>query len=301
LDLALNATDPALKVVARRGAVRLLGQPQVAVDERLKQYAVLMAHADSADDKKLVLSGLAQVQRTDALEMVLREFGDEAVKAEAVQAAIAIGKGLGKSAREDNALYDGKGIEAWQGDRALWRFEDGVIIGGGDKPVPRNEFLWAPGEVHDFYLAVDVKLEPNTGNGGIQFRSKKADEHGQALGYQADVGQGYWGTLYHEHGRGQLDATDRAEAAVKPGDWNHYEILAVGPAMWLAINGKLGAACLDLKDTAERSGAIALQIHSGPPQTVQYKVVKLVNNPAIALAGFDAKQLFTELKATEQK
>ncbi len=301
LDLALNAKNPDVKVLALRGAVRLLGQPQVAAGERLKQYAVLMDKADTADDRKLVLSGLAQVRQTDALEMVLRQFGDEAVKAEAVQAAIAIAKGLGKSAKEDNSLYDGKDISGWQGNKEYWRFDNGVIIGGGDKPVAKNEFLWAPGTVGDFYLAVDVKLEPNTGNGGIQFRSKKVDEHGQALGYQADVGQGYWGKLYHEHGRGQLDGSDHAEAEVKPGDWNHYEILAVGPAIWLAINGKLGAACLDLKDGAERTGAIAVQIHSGPPQTIQYKVVKLVHNPEIKLAGFDAKRLFTELKAAEQK
>lgn len=301
MDLALNAADPDLKVIARRGAVRLLGQSQVAVDERLKQYALLMDKAGTADDKKLVLSGLAQVRQPDALEMVLRQFGDEAVKPEAVQAAIAIAKGLGKSAREDDGTVLGKELAGWRGNMPYWQFEDGVIIGGSDKPIAKNEFLWAPGEVHDFYLAVDVKLDPNTANAGIQFRSKKVDEHGQALGYQADVGQGYWGQLYHEHGRGQLDKTDRAEAAVKSGDWNHYEILAVGPAIWLAINGTLGAACLDLHDPAERSGGVALQVHSGPPQTVQYRIVKLVNNPEIKIAGFDAAQLFSELKATGQK
>ncbi len=301
MDLALNAKDADLKVVARRGAVRLLGQAQVGTDERLSQYAQLMAHADTADEKKLLLSGLAQVRQVEALETVLRQFGDTSVNAEAVQAAIAIAKGLGKSAKEDNSLYNGKDIAGWQGKMEYWRFEDGVIIGGSDKPIAKNEFLWAPGEVGNFYLAVDVKLEPNTGNGGIQFRSKKVDEHGQALGYQADVGQGYWGQLYHEHGRGKIDPTDRAEEAVKPGDWNHYEILAVGPAIWLAINGKLGAACLEAQGVGERSGAIAVQVHSGAPQTVQYKIIKLVHNPEIKLAGMDAKRLFTALGTPEKK
>ena len=113
------------------------------------------------------------------------------------------------------------------------------------------------------------------------------------------MGQGYWGKLYHEHGRGQLDANERAEAAVKPGDWNHYEILAVGPAIWIAINGTLGAACLDLNNDAERSGGVAVQIHSGPPQTVQYKITKLVRNPEIEIAGLDAGKLFAELKAIQ--
>jgi hypothetical protein len=44
---------------------------------------------------------------------------------------------------------------------------------------------------------------------------------------------------------------------------------------------------------------VAVQIHSGPPQTVQYKITKMVRNPEIKLAGFDAKRLFTELKAIQ--
>ena len=301
MDLALNSTNPDLKVNALRGAVRLLILPQVPAAERLKQYAVLMDKAGSANDKKLVLSGLAQVRQTDALEMVLRQFADEAVKPEAVQAAIAIAKGLGKAAREDKSLFNGADLTGWQGPMEYWHVEDGAIVGGGTADIPLNEFLWAPGTVGDFYMAIDVKLEPNTANAGIQFRSKKADEHGQALGYQADIGQGYWGQLYHEHGRGILDSTNRAEEAVKPGDWNHYEILAVGPAIWLAINGKLGAACLDLQDGAERAGGIAVQIHSGAPQKVQYKLVSLVHDPAIKLAGFDTKRLFSALQAPGQK
>ena len=43
-------------------------------------------------------------------------------------------------------------------------------------------------ELKDFYLALDVKLTPYDRNVGIQFRSKPLDAHGQAMGYQADVG-----------------------------------------------------------------------------------------------------------------
>jgi HEAT repeat protein len=300
MDLALTSNDPALKTLARRGAVRLLGQGQIESGEVLKQYAALMAQAGNAEDKKLVLSGLAQVPNVDALGMVLREFGDAAVKAEALQAAAAIAKNLGTSAREDQAFLPGPDLAGWQGAKEYWRFEDGAVVGHSDTQIPRNEFLWAPGEVGDFYLAVDVKLEPVTANAGIQFRSKKADEHGQALGYQADIGQDVWGRLYHEHGRGKLDWTDRADKAVKPGDWNHYEILAVGPAIWLAVNGKLGAAFLDPQGEDERTGGVAVQIHGGPPQTVRYKFLKLVRDPEVTLAGMKPEQLIARLETPAQ-
>ena len=55
---------------------------------------------------------------------------------------------------------------------------------------------------------------PADRNAGIQFRSQKINKHGQAQGYQADIGKDkkgwhLWGKLYHEHGgRGKLDWND---------------------------------------------------------------------------------------------
>lgn len=299
MELAMASPDPAVKTQARRDAVRMLGLGQTGTAERLRLFGGLLASAADADEKKLVLSGLAQIPRVDALEMVLRQFPDEAVKSEALQAAAAIAKNLGKTGREDAAILPAAGLAGWKGNTEYWRFEDGAAVGGSDKQIPRNEFLWAPVTVGDFYLALDMKLDPPSANAGIQFRSKPVDEAGQALGYQADAGQDVWGRLYHEHGRGKLDWSDRADAAVKPGEWNRYEILAVGPAIWLVINGKLGAACLDISKEGERSGGIAVQIHGGPPQTASYRFVKLVHDPAFSLLEMDPKRLFSALAVPE--
>jgi len=179
---------------------------------------------------------------------------------------------------------------------AYWSVQDGAIVGHSDQPVPRNEFIWSPVEVKDFYLAMDVKLKPNEANAGIQFRSQKHPPH-EALGYQADMGQGVWGRLYHESGRKKLFWGDRGEKAVKPGEWNRYEILAVGDRIWTAINGQLAVAVRDPQ--GEKSGFIALQMHSGPPMTVQYKIDKLVHDPKVSLAGMDEKQLDAALVPPE--
>lgn len=299
IEMATTATDARVKLLARRGAVRLLRQGQLGLDEQLRHYALLMEQSETADDRKLVLSGLAQVPNVAAFEMALQQFGDEAVRAEAVQAAIGIAKKLGGAPREDASIVAAEGLPGWQGHMDFWRFDDGALAGHSDAPVPRSEFIWFNGEVRDFYLAFEVKLDPNTANSGVQFRSQKVDEHGQALGYQADIGQEVWGRLYHEHGRGKLFWLDRAEKAVKPGEWNRYEILAVGPAIWTAINGTLGVACVD--PTGERAGYIALQLHAGPPQTVGYRFEKLIHDPKIQLAGLNAEQLIAELKAPGQE
>ena len=196
-------------------------------------------------------------------------------------------------------FFNGKDLKGWSTSQAkYWSVKEAAIVGHSAVNVPKNEFIWSNVEVRNFYLAVDVKLAPDNRNAGIQFRSKKADAAGQALGYQADVGLGVWGKLYHEHGRGKLDWNDRGLQAAKPGQWNRYEILAVGHHIWTAINGKL---CVAFEDPAgELSGKIAFQIHSGPPQTVQYRVLKLIHDPKIELVGMNEKELAAKLtrKAT---
>ena len=196
----------------------------------------------------------------------------------------------------DKKFFNGKDLKGWNASSMQhWSVMDGAIVGRADSAVPKNEFLWSDVEVKDFYLSVDVLLHPAASNAGIQFRSMKADANGQAKGYQADVGKGFWGKLYHEHGRGELDWTNKGEKAVKEEDWNHYEILAVGHQIWTAINGTLSSA---IEDTGgELSGYIAFQIHSGPPQTVKYRINKLIHNPTVTLTGLTEAQLIEKLQA----
>ncbi|MCE6991131.1 family 16 glycoside hydrolase [Dyadobacter sp. CY323] len=197
--------------------------------------------------------------------------------------------------KTDTGFFNKKDLTGWSAvNMQYWSVEDGAIVGRATEKVAKNQFLWSDVKVTDFYLNVDVLLETNDRNAGIQFRSKKADASGQALGYQADMGKDVWGRLYHEHGREKLDWSDRGEKAVKPGQWNKYEILVSGDRIWTAINGKLAVSVKD--PGGDPSGYIALQIHSGDAQTVRYKINTLVHNPKVELAGLNEAQLVKELK-----
>jgi len=126
---------------------------------------------------------------------------------------------------------------------------------------------------------VEVKLAKNEGNSGIQFRSQPLPDF-EVKGYQADIGAGWWGKLYEENGRALLSA-ESGEAHVHPGEWNHYEIQAVGDHVQTWING---ATCVDLHDPAgARRGQVALQLHSGSAVEVRFK--NLVIEPAHATVG----------------
>ena len=193
----------------------------------------------------------------------------------------------------DDTFFNGKDLSGWSAvNPQYWTVEDGAIVGRLTDSLASNQFLWSDVPVGDFYLELDVQMTPDDANDGIQIRSQKGQD-GHAIGYQADIGwsnnMSYWGMLYDEEGRGLLDTTGNAARAVINGEWNHYEVLAVGHKMWIAINGVIGASVED--PGGETSGQIALQIHAGPPQTIKYKIRRLVHNPKIELAGFNESQL----------
>ncbi len=203
--------------------------------------------------------------------------------------------------KQEPNFFNGHDLTGWKGEMEFWSVEDGVITGHSDQHIPNNKFLWSNVEVDDFYLSLDVRMPKNDRNAGIQFRSRPTKTTNlQAVGYQADAGKGLWGRLYHEHGREKLDWTDHGEKAVKPGEWNRYEILAVGNHIWTAINGQLSTAIHDLAG-GELKGQIALQIHSGQAQTVKYKINQLVHKPEVKLAGLNEQQLKVATRTIRRK
>ena len=109
----------------------------------------------------------------------------------------------------------------------------------------------------------------------MQFRSE-AQAGGSVKGYQADAGPGWWGKLYEEHGRALLWSVS-GEAHLHSGEWNRYEITAVGSRLQTKLNGKM---CVDLADPAgARRGIFALQLHSGGPTEVRFRNFQLELNP----------------------
>jgi putative membrane-bound dehydrogenase-like protein len=175
-------------------------------------------------------------------------------------------------ARPDNVkeFFNGKDLTGWDGDPKLWRVDNGEII-GSSPGIKRNEFLRSQMIASDFRLRLKVKLTPDKENSGVQFRSESLPG-GEVKGPQADVGKGWWGKLYEEHGRG-LVWSKSGEEHVKVDDWNDYEILAEGSRVKTWINGK---QCVDLDDPMiARRGIFAFQIHSGGAMEVRFKELRL--------------------------
>lgn len=200
------------------------------------------------------------------------------------------------------SIFDGKTLEGWDGNPALWSVEDGAITGTTteENPIDQNYFIiWRGGEVDDFVLRLDFKLVG--GNSGIQYRSFEVPEAGKHVmgGYQADFesGERYSGIVYGEKFRGILclrgdksvvkddhkrhvveTFADSAELQkhIKMEDWNTYEIIAKDYTFIHKINGVKMAELTD-EDVEQRraSGLLGFQVHRGPAMKVQFKNIRL--------------------------
>jgi hypothetical protein len=176
-------------------------------------------------------------------------------------------------------LFDGKTFDGWEGNLKMFRIEDQAIVGGSLKePTPRNEFLCTKQEFGDFELRVKFKVLGKGTNAGIQIRSRRVPNHHEVSGYQADLGDSWWGALYDESRRNKMlvqpDPADVAKV-IKPDDWNQYVIRCQGRRIQLWINDRQTVDYTEPDESLEQTGIIGLQIHGGPPGEAWYKDIEI--------------------------
>ena len=101
-------------------------------------------------------------------------------------------------------------------------------------------------------------------------------------GYQADMGEGYWGSLYDESRRDKTLAHTHAAVIrriLKPNDWNDYVIRCEGPHIRLWLNGVLTVDYTEDDISIPLTGFIALQIHGGGKAEASYRDIRIEQLP----------------------
>lgn len=176
-------------------------------------------------------------------------------------------------------LFDGRTLDGWEGNTQVFRVEDGAIVGGSlTERVARNEFLCTTRDFADFELRLQFKLLGKGANAGVQIRSRRIPNHHEVKGYQADLGDGWWGSLYDESRRNKILAkADLAKVAdvLRRDDWNDYTIRCQGRRIQLWINGLQTIDYTEPDEGIEQTGLIGVQIHGGPPSEARYKDIRI--------------------------
>jgi prenyltransferase beta subunit len=168
-------------------------------------------------------------------------------------------------------LFNGADLAGWEGNTALWSAQDGLLV-GKSSGLNHNEFLAHRQPYGDFILSLRFRLAGGTGNSGVQFRSVRVPGT-EMSGYQADIGENYWGCLYDESRRNRVLVKASAEATknLKKNGWNHYVVFAMGDRVAIYLNGAPSAVYHEEVAAIARDGLIGVQLHAGAPMEVQFR------------------------------
>ena len=168
------------------------------------------------------------------------------------------------------SLFDGKTLNGWKQvtGKATYSVENEMIV-GTSAVEPHNSFLVTNNEYDDFVLELDVKLESNASNSGVQTRShfdpKGRNSIGTVYGRQVEIDPSdrrWSGGIEDEARRDWLytmQLNPKGQSAYKQDDWNHLKIECIGNTTKTWVNGIAAAYVVD---TIDNKGFIGLQVHS---------------------------------------
>jgi hypothetical protein len=121
---------------------------------------------------------------------------------------------------------------------------------------PKNYFFVTRATYANFIIQADVLIPPG-GNSGIQFRTIYGHDFVEGPQADMDTGDRNWaGGLWFQD-TGWL-ARPPHRAPVLPGQWNHYDLEAIGDHVIIWVNGRV---TVDVYRKIPATGHIALQDH----------------------------------------
>jgi hypothetical protein len=134
------------------------------------------------------------------------------------------------------ALFDGKTLDGWQGDKSGYEIVDGAIVckekGGGN--------IYTDREYADFHLKFEFKLTPGANN-GIGIRTPLAGDPayvGMEIQVLDDTDERYKGLKEWQHHGSVYGVVASKTGHLKPvGQWNSEEIIVKGKHVTVILNG----------------------------------------------------------------
>ncbi len=171
-------------------------------------------------------------------------------------------------------LFNHQDLTGWTvHGREKWYVEDGDLICESG-PYEEYSYLMSDSSFTDFDLKLEFKQEA-TGNSGVFIRSSM--DGSRISGWQAEVAPPgrHTGGIYESYGRGWLaKPTAALEHVLKEGEWNTYQIRAVGDEVTTWLNGIRMVTLKDEKIGAA-TGQIGLQIHDGGGIKVRWRNIRI--------------------------
>jgi len=177
-------------------------------------------------------------------------------------------------------LFDGKTLDNFVPiGSAVWKVEDGIIVGGQDGDPKKAGLLTTKDAFKDFEIVLDFMIdEHGKYNSGVYLRNDR--KTAGRTGYQVNIGRGeaqeYCAGIYTDK---WLAKGDEKDTIRKKLDWNTMRILAKGPHIVVDLNGQRVADYTDPDPPAKflQEGVIGLQTYGAENHAgwVKFRNIKI--------------------------
>lgn len=276
-DIITGTKNSTFRYVCLRGFVRLLGETDLTAAGKFARVEEIMSAAETAEDKKALLSGMGGIKDTRALDWAVPFLDDPQFQPDAARAVIGIvmpeeGEELGLASPEAEAaliraadilqnedtwnqvrgyleslwkrngfvlLFNGNDLSGWQGDTAGYAADEGRIV---VSPEKGSGNLYTQNQYGDFILRFEFKLTPGANNGlGIRTPLKGDAAYAgielQILDNTAEMYKDLQPYQYHGSLYGVFPAK---RGFLRPvGEWNIEEVTARGKQIIVRLNGEV--------------------------------------------------------------
>jgi len=285
IEIATTTEEDKSRILAQRGTLRILKTTPMGDQRAVQYYGKLMESNLRPEEKRQVLSGLADVKTTSSLELIASLLNDPIVSKEANLAVVSFYQDEELTSQPPpgfKSLFNGINLEGWKGlvenpikrarmseeelqkaqvraDSLMkehWHVLDGILYFDG-----KGSHLCTVDDYTDFELYIDWKIERD-GDSGIYLRGSP-----QVQIWDPATNNEGSGGLYNN----KIHPNAPHEVSDNPvGEWNTFYIIMRGNKVTVYLNDTLVVDNVEMENYWERdkpiyaSGQIELQSHNTP-------------------------------------
>ena len=187
-----------------------------------------------------------------------------------ILAYAAVGKT--NSSPQKFSLFNGEDLKAWKvpqgNDLQKWYQVSDRILKIQSGPKKKGSILWTQKEFKDFHLSLSFRFISGTVDSGIHLRNMDQIQIGISGSKKRDMT-----CSPYIPGKGYPVEAKNVEKLLKPKDWNHLQIQAIGPkyTVWLQ-----GDEVMNYKSsTAKEKGPIGIQLHVNREMAIDFKAITI--------------------------
>ena len=169
-------------------------------------------------------------------------------------------------------LFNGRDLEGWDYDPAVWSVRDGVISGNQKRAGYGSSLFWRDTDLSDFELRFRFRLL--RGNSGIYYRANQLRNF-DVGGYEFEIYTNKTGNLADngtDRTKRRLYQAEQTNAATDS-EWHEGIIIASGARLIHVLDGKTRCDVEDTDPAAPRTGAIAFA--NATATAVEFKELRL--------------------------